>query len=447
MKKRMLAALLAVTMTMVTLAGCGTTNGNEETNVSKVESSEESVPTAEPEGTKDYTGKKLRIGWWGNDQRNEKTAAIIDEFNKLYPGLEIEVEFAGFDDYFTRLNTQAAGRELPDVMQMDAGKIYQYASNNQLLDLTPYVTDGSIDVTNVSDTALKMGVVCDGNYGIACGMNGLCMMYNPAILEEAGCTLSQTPTMSEYLSVAETVFEKTGARIPALAGELLFRSMGGDKYASDKDAFGYTEEDYLRYAEYMMYVTEKDIVISAENAVETDTVSQYAAGEIWCIMCVSNNVVSYETNSGIESVVIEQPRVDDAVVENPTYLKPAMYWSVAANTELAEVATAFIDYYTNTTAVYDVCGSDRGVPISSEIRAYMSTDMDALNKKLFDYVDYLSDHSTPMNLYVPARASEASAPLDDLAEKIAYKMVDKEDLPALVHEAYEKASAIIGGTN
>lgn len=427
-KQKMLAGLLTGTMLLSMLCSgvCATEN----------ETGEE---------VKDYTGKVLRIGWWGNDTRNEQTMDIIDEFKAQHPGLEVEVEYAGYVDYFTRLNTQAAGGEMPDVIQMDAGKYYMYANNNQLLDLSSYVEDGSIDVSNVSENEINATKVCDGLYGIATGMNGLAMMYNPVILEEAGCTLSEQPTLSEVIEVAKQVFEKTGARMHTIPNEIFYRSLGGNLYVDGEDAFGFTEEMMLTWMETIYDATEGDFVRTPENTVDDNYATALSTGELWCVMESSNQIASYTTNSGVELEMVAQFAADDATVENPTYLKPAMMWSVVSNTEMSEVAVEFIDYFINNTYVYDVCGADRGVPISSEIREYLAPSLSAEDQKCFDYVDYLSSHSTAMNLYTPENASEALAVIDELREKVWYMAVDKEELPELVHEAYEKASAILAG--
>ncbi len=453
MKKKMLAVLLAGTMVVAALAGCGKEEATKTSESSKVEESkveesktEESTIEESKEEVVDYTGKTLRIGWWGGDARHESTMTIIEEFEKQYPGLTVEVEFAGFGDYFTRLNTQAAGGELPDVMQMSYAKIYNFAENDQLLDLTPYIADGSIDMTNVSENAVKMGEVCGGNYGVACGMNGLSLMYNPAILEEAGCTLSMEPSLSEFMEVGRTVYEKTGSRIHLLGaenGQIFYRSLGGDTWTDGEDVLGYTEEMLLEWLSANLKGVEEDILRVPNNMVEDNNASALATGEMWCILETCNAITSHETAAGIELEIVSQPHADNATVEYPTFLQPSMLWSVAADTELAEVAAAFIDYYTNNTYVYDVCGMDRGLPISSAIHEYLAPSLTEADKKAIAYLEYLGEHSTPMNIYAPAKSAEAAAVIFELYEKVTYAAVTQEELPALVHEAYEKANAIL----
>lgn len=397
------------------------------------------------EASEDYTGKVLRVGWWGNDIRNEQTMDILDKFKEQYPGLEVEVEYAGYQDYFTRLNTEAAGGEMPDVIQMDVGKYYMFANNSQLLDLTSYIEDGSIDMSNVSEAELDSTKVCGGTYAVATGMNGLCLLYNPAVLEEAGCTMPEQPTMSEFLEIAQTVYDKTGSRVRQTIGnqEVFFRSLGGSLYADGEDALGFTEEMMLLWCETEWGAIDKELLTTPNNQIESDGPAMMATGEVWCTFLSSNQVASEIESSGVDLEIAASPIADDATVENPTYMKPAMMWSVAADTEMAELAAAFINYFVNDTYVYDVCGADRGVPISSEIRAYLESNLSEADQKSYAYLDWLTEHSTPMQLYTPAKASEAMVPFNDLGEKITYQAVTLEELPELVHEAYEKAATMI----
>ena len=62
--------------------------------------------------------------------------------NQLYstqnPGVTIDGETLGWDDYWPRLATQTAGRNAPDVIQMDYRYIFEYARRGALLPLDEY---------------------------------------------------------------------------------------------------------------------------------------------------------------------------------------------------------------------------------------------------------------------------------------------------------------------
>lgn len=455
MKKKMLALMLTGAMVMATLAGCGTQKQQKEeskTEESKVESSktEESKVEESTVEEVDYSDVEFRVAWWGGEARNANTMAFIEEFEKQYPGLKVEVEFNGdYNGYFTSMNTQAAGGDLPDVFQMDVSKIYTFASNGQLKELSGLIEDGSIDMTNVADSVIDASTVCDGVYGVACGLNGYVMHYNPALAEAAGVTIKNGMTWSEFWTAAETVFEKTGARISSIGhnADVLFTSLGGGKYKTNEDAFGFTKEDFKEFEMLFLKGYTEDLISTDKNCKEQGTAARYKAEEIWCHFESSNQIGSYEKNSEKTLSMVTQPISDNATVVDATSLRPAMIWSVAENTDQAELAAAFIDFYVNNTIVYDLCGIDRGVPISSEIRDYLTPNLADSEKKQFEYVNYLTEHSAPLNLYVPANGEEAYVNLHGvIAEEIQLGVItDEAQLDKRIDELWDPAQKKISG--
>lgn len=61
----------------------------------------------------------LRMMWWGSQPRAERTFAVIEKFEEANPGSTIRGETVGWADYWTRLATQVAGRNAPDLIQQD----------------------------------------------------------------------------------------------------------------------------------------------------------------------------------------------------------------------------------------------------------------------------------------------------------------------------------------
>ena len=44
---------------------------------------------------------------------------MVAEFEKQNPDIKVETEVIGYDDYFTKLQTQASSKTLPDVFEMN----------------------------------------------------------------------------------------------------------------------------------------------------------------------------------------------------------------------------------------------------------------------------------------------------------------------------------------
>ena len=179
--KKLVTVALAGTMALSALTGCG----NQETSENSTSSATGTV--SESNNGSDSAAKvNLTMAWWGNQVRNEATQNALDKYHELNPNVTVDGQFYQWNDYWGKLSTSAAGKTMPDVIQMDYFYIDQYVQNNQLLDLTPYIESGALDVSNISDNVLAMGEIGDGNYGIAAGLNAGCLLYNKTLLDENG---------------------------------------------------------------------------------------------------------------------------------------------------------------------------------------------------------------------------------------------------------------------
>ena len=56
---------------------------------------------------------ELRLAWWGNPTRDERTLKAVDLFLQRNPNVTIEPETTGWGGYWDRINTQAAAGNLP----------------------------------------------------------------------------------------------------------------------------------------------------------------------------------------------------------------------------------------------------------------------------------------------------------------------------------------------
>src|SRR5689334_1577897 len=67
-----------------------------------------------------YTGgpAELRMGWWGNDDRAQRTQKVIDLFQAAYPDINVKGEpNGGTSDHFQIIDTQLAANNAPDLIQ------------------------------------------------------------------------------------------------------------------------------------------------------------------------------------------------------------------------------------------------------------------------------------------------------------------------------------------
>ena len=56
---------------------------------------------------------------------------MVAEFEKQNPDIKVETEVIGYDDYFTKLQTQASSKTLPDVFEMNYENFNTYAGRTR----------------------------------------------------------------------------------------------------------------------------------------------------------------------------------------------------------------------------------------------------------------------------------------------------------------------------
>lgn len=456
--KKTIALIMCMSLALG-MAACGSTANDsaaqaetvkEDQNAGSADAQDEAAAAADE---KDYDGVEFRIAWWGGDARNTQTVEIIENFEKQYPNLKIDVEYATYGDYFTTLTTQATAGNMPDVYMMDYSRINEFVNAGQMEQLDSYIEAGSIDLSDVEDSLVAGGIVDGGMYAIATGTNGPCGFYDAAVLEEAGVSLKQPCTWSEMAQVIEEVYEKTGMRAyinPNTESlKIYMRSIGKDMYAADGAGYAFDPQDMADYLEYTYDLYESGAALSsAEYEGEAGGSLREGTG-IWLEMTgaeFSNQITAEEDGSGKSLSLCAHPSADDPV-ESGSYLKPVMLWGISANSQNKELAADFINYFVNDTSVYDVCGTDRGIPISAAVREHISENMNDTEKRVLDYINFLSDGvATAISPAAPSGSAEADTFLNEMMEQLQYKQLKKDELLDAVTAAVEQGGEVLAHT-
>lgn len=408
---------------------------------------------ATTETERDYDGITLRVAWWGGDDRNNQTIEVLENFENTHKNLNVEVEYGSFGDYFTKLTTQATAGTLPDVYMMDIKKLAEFADGGVMENLDAYIESGLIDVSKASESAMESGKYNNVTYAVSTGSNAPAMFYDPVALAEAGVTLSLTPSYSELAETIDAVYAATGKKAMLCfqnstnyTFNIYLRSMGMSYYNETKDAFGFTADDLETYLNLVYDLLNKESVDSL-HLFEGDHFTQLQdENNYWLILSgeYSNNLASFETGSGKELELCCYPTADNPS-SSGAYLNPSMLWAIASNSENKELAAEFISYFINEPSVYDICGVDRGVPISSEIVEYLKTAASPVDAKVINFVNTLLSENIidkPLGKD-PTGAAEAHTCLSELFEELGFYQLAKEDIHAAAQKAVENGNAIL----
>ena len=390
----------------------------------------------------------LNILWWGSQTRHDLTVQLIEKFEELNPDIDVVMDCSDWDGYWTKLSAQVAGGQTPDVFQMDYAYLSQYAENGVLAELDSYIADGSLDMSNVEDNIIQSGQVGGTTYAISTGTNAPVMLYRRDLVEQAGVELPMNPTMSQYIEASKAVYEATGMRDTFLtdcSADILrfrLRNYGMNLYNEDASALGFDDPQYIvdmwqtaldaQHEGYGM-IPGEETAVTAFDSMVSDAWSRYQN---------SNELQAYRDSTGKDISMVMIPNMDDATA-SATYLKPAMFWCVGAQSEVKDAAIRFINFFTNDPACYDIVGIERAVPISSEMREHVAPLLDEVSQEVVDFVDYVSQPgmASPLMNPDPSCHSEVAELLSQYSEQVRYEMVD--DLQATAEQFMEEANAIL----
>ena len=446
-KKRIFASLAATMMVAGLLAGCGGTSstaasGDDTASAATGEAADAAAASGD-------SGKTvLNVLWWGSQTRHEQTTAMLEKFEELNPDIDVVMDYSDWDGYWTKLPAQVAGGQTPDVFQMDYAYLAQYVENGVLADLTPYIEDGSLDMSNVEQSILDSGSIDGKTYAISTGTNAAVMLYRKDVTDELGIEVPMNPTLTEYMDIAKQVYEATGLRDTFITGctaanlNFYLRNYGMNFYNDAGDGLGFDDPQYL--------VDMWQLALDAQNegwgmkpGEETAaTAFDSMVTDAWSRQQNSNELQAYRDATGMDISMVMIPTTEDATTPN-SYLKPAMYWCVGADSDVKDAAIRFIDFFTNNEACYDIVGIERAVPISSAMRVYVTPTLDEVSQEVVEFIDYGSqpDKASPIMNPDPSASTEVEELMDQYSEQVRYGEIT--DLATTAQQFMDEANQIL----
>ncbi|MFE4634484.1 ABC transporter substrate-binding protein [Streptomyces sp. NPDC056773] len=147
---------------------------------------------------------------------------LVQEFEKANPDIRVRIESADYDKFHTRLRTQLAGREAPDVWLSDGVLVQEFAGRGSLRDLTGYASKlnaadhHGVDLIRKGDPKGRL-------FGFPQGAQSTALFYNKKLFAEAGVAEPTADwTYDDLLAAAKKLTkDKNGDGKPEVYG---FRS-------------------------------------------------------------------------------------------------------------------------------------------------------------------------------------------------------------------------------
>jgi multiple sugar transport system substrate-binding protein len=398
-----------------------------------------------------FADSRLRLIWWGNPERDKRTNAVIDLYTKANAGVTIDPETLAWNDYWPKLATQAAGQNLPDVIQMDYRYIFEYARRGQLADLTPFVGNG-IDLADFDANQLESGKVDGKLYGISMGANSMTHVYKPGVLQQVGLTAPDPTkwTIDDFVAMGKEAKDKLpeGMFFTANMGpleprlETWVRQRGKALYTAEGQ-LGYDLEDLSDFFAFWFQMQEDGLTPPADLQAQATAngkmeETMFVTGHALFDFIHSNQLVANQKLVPEEVSITMIPNQKDGKAGQ--YLKPSMLLSMSATAPEPDAAAKLMAFFLTDEAANDILLIERGVSGDASIRERISGALTDTEKKIIEYLDIVGTHVSPLPPPPPKNAGELDRALAPAWESIAFKKVDVQQG---AKDYYENAKAVL----
>ncbi|WP_067843519.1 ABC transporter substrate-binding protein [Amphibacillus sediminis] len=379
----------------------------------------------------------IRVAWWGNQERHDMTLEAIELFESINPDIKVQPEYTGWDGYWERLNTQAAGNNLPDVIAMDNSYLNEYNSNDLLVDLAPLINDGSINLADVDDVYQEINHDGDRVLAVASGANALALVYNVEMLEEYGVNLGPGYTYEDLYQInlkikqakEEAGEEYLGYDFANAEYELFnnyARQNGMSFYNAEGNGLGFEESTLVEYFEWVQSMVvdgaapSHDIMMSyiegGNSMVQEGTSAMQTAA--------SNQIIGIAQGTEYELDLAILPSLDG---QHANFIRPSMSFSITQHSQHQEAAAKFIDFMTNNLEANEILQAERGVPISAAVREHLSDKVPESVQKTFDFLELVADYTTEADPIAPPGETEVRGAFSRIIESLKYDQITPEE--------------------
>ncbi len=381
-------------------------------------------------------GDSVRLIWWGNPDRDRRTNEVIDLYSKT-TGTEVIPETYAWNDYWQKLATQAAGRNLPDLIQMDYRYIFEYARRQQLAALDDYVGK-TLELGDFDPNQLASGKVDGKLYGVSMGANSMTHVYDQALLEKLGVTLPDPTTWTEedFVAMGKDLKDKLpdgmyfsqnmGSVEPML--ETWVRQRGKALYTED-GTIGYEAADLADFFTFWKMMQDEGLTPPA------DVQSQDADGKMESSMLVTGKALFgfIHSNQLVANQKLMPDEINITMIPNQKggqpgqYLKPSMLLSMAETSSDKDAAAALMNFFITDPKANAILQIERGVSGDASVREELVGGLSPTEKKIIDYLDIVATSVGPLPPPPPKNAGELERALRPAWDAISFEQVTPED--------------------
>jgi len=394
---------------------------------------------------------EIRHFWWGNPERDKRTFAVIDLFNGKHPEIKVTGETLGFADYFTKLTTQIAGGNMPDVIQQGYGVLFEYINNGAVLPLDEYVGK-TLDISKIDQSAIDAGTVNGKFYALSIGANSHMAMYNTRLFEAAGIKVGENfdPygwTYDDVARIGKAVKDATG--IPGTDDNTADYQNFSD-FVAQKGVTMYTDGEYSVPQEVVeeYWSTWETIRNAGATPPAQESAGLAGVAELAQTGVVTGkSAVSYAwSNQLVGTQALMQDPLGAAMYPNTkdmvagSIVQPSQFVCLTRDSKNPEAATTYMSAFVNDLDMTKVLGLERGIPSQSDVRTALEPQLSDVEKVSVAFFAGIQGKTAALPPPPPSGANEVEQTFERLAVGV---LLGEKSIKDVATDFLGQAKAII----
>jgi multiple sugar transport system substrate-binding protein len=398
--------------------------------------------------------KQIRHFWWGNPERDKRTFAVIDLYNGKTPGTVVSGETLGFADYFTKLTTQIAGGNMPDVIQQGYGVLFEYIANGAIVPLDDYIGK-SLDISRIDQSAIDAGTVDGKFYALSIGANSHMAIFNTRLYEEAGIKVGEGADFNPFGYTYDDL-KRIGAQI--------------------KEATGIpgTDDNTADYQNFSDFTAQKGVLMFNEDG--TYGVTQEIVEEYWTIwqgirdagatppgpesaglagnsdlsqlgVVTGKSATSYVwSNQLVGAQGLVQDPLGAAMYPNTpdmipgSIIQPSQFVCLTRDSVDPEAATAYMSAFVNDLDITAILGLERGIPSNADVRAALEPNLSPAEAVSVAFFDGIQGKTAALAPPPPAGSNEVEQTFERVAVSV---LLGEKSITEVATDFLAQANAIL----
>ncbi|MCM0676334.1 ABC transporter substrate-binding protein [Micromonospora phytophila] len=345
---------------------------------------------------------ELSVFWYGGTKRAELTERALRLYSDRNPRVSFRVTWQGANGYYERLATQAAGGNVPDLIQLDDSVLTEYAQREILLDLSGYVADNRLDLRALPPALARYGQVDGRTVGVPAAQTVATLVYDRGLLRRLRVPEPRTGmSWPEYISWAQRVTRASESRVAGTmdpSGDyralwLWLRGRGGELYRGRQ--LGFDPDVLVEWFELWQRARAGRATPSAalvdqadggEPARQLVVTGASAASFAW-----SHQFPELQRLTGADLGLAALPGPLAA-----HWPRASMYWAAFRGTRHPGVVIDVINFLTGNGEAGTVLGHERGFSASLAVRRYVEGSItDEAQKRAAAFGATLGDNLGP----------------------------------------------------